>query len=153
MLQSIKKLFAPDYERYEGVRRINIYLLRLLYVLMFIVLGREVWTHIHTHRGPWDPDEAVTWSIWAAYSAFAVVGIIRPLRMLPVVLLEIAYKVFWLILVAYPLWSSDRLAGSAAEERTASFLWVILPIIAVPWKYAFDYYVRGRSPNPTHQTA
>ena len=64
--------------------------------------------------------------------------------MLPLVLLEIAYKVLWLILVAYPLWSTDSLAGSPAEERTYAFLWVVLPIIATPWKYAFDTYVRGQ---------
>jgi hypothetical protein len=64
--------------------------------------------------------------------------------MLPLVLLEIAYKVLWLILVAYPLWSTDRLAGSPAEDMTYVFLWVALPIIATPWKYAFEHYVRGR---------
>jgi hypothetical protein len=46
-------------DRYEGVRRINIYLLRLLYILMFFVLGRETWTQILTHRGPWEPTNAV----------------------------------------------------------------------------------------------
>jgi hypothetical protein len=33
-------IFRRD-ERHEGVRRINIYLLRLLYALMFFVLGKE----------------------------------------------------------------------------------------------------------------
>ena len=51
----------------------------------------------------------------------------------------------WLLDAAYPLWSTDRLAGSPAEERTYAFLWVVLPIIAMPWKYAFDHYVRGRA--------
>ena len=40
---SLKAIFQRD-ERYEGVRRINIYLLRLLYILMFFVLGRDAWT-------------------------------------------------------------------------------------------------------------
>ena len=141
----IRRLFGPDHERYEGVPRINIYLLRLLFALMLFVLGSDVWTHIFAHEGPWDPDEAVAWCVWASYSVLAVLGIVRPLKLLPLVLLEIAYKVLWLILVAYPLWSTDRLAGSPAEERTYAFLWVVLPIIAMPWKYAFDYYVRGRA--------
>jgi hypothetical protein len=33
------------------------------------------------------------------------------------------------------------LAGSGAEGITAGFLWVILPIVAVPWGYAFATYV------------
>lgn len=88
-------------DRYEGVRPINIYLLRLLYVLMFFVLGKETWTHIFTHQGPWDPTGAVAWCVWTAFATLAGLGIIRPLKMLPMILLEIFYKVLWLILVAY----------------------------------------------------
>jgi hypothetical protein len=61
--------------------------------------------------------------------------------MLPIVLLEILYKVLWLILIAYPLWSTNQLIGSPAEEMTRSFLWVALPILAMPWKYAFETYI------------
>ena len=150
MSHKIRRLFAPDFERYDGVRRINIYFLRLLFALMFFVLGRDVWTHIFAHQGPWDSDEAVAWSVFAAFSALAVLGIIRPLKMLPLVLLEIAYKVLWLILVAYPLWSTDRLAGSPVEERTYAFLWVVLPIIAMPWTYVFDTYARGQKRSVGH---
>lgn len=144
MSVSIRSIFGPDYEHYEGVRRINIYLLRLMFVLMFLFLGRDAWTYILTHEGPWNPDEAIAWSVFASFSVLALLGILRPLKMLPLVLLEIAYKVLWLILVAYPLWSTGRLANSAAEERTYAFLFVALPIVAMPWKYAFDHYVRGR---------
>jgi len=51
--------------------------------------------------------------------------------------------VLWLAIVAYPLWATDRLAGSSAEGTTSAFLWVILPIIAVPWRYvAVNYFYR-----------
>jgi hypothetical protein len=64
--------------------------------------------------------------------------------MLPILLLEIFYKVLWLIIVAYPLWAKGALAGSSAEDTTNVFLWVILPIIAVPWGYAFTTFVYRR---------
>ena len=128
-------------ERHEGVPNINVYLLRLLYVLMFFVLGRITWTHVLTHQGPWEPVNAVAWTVWTAFATLAGMGIIRPVKMLPIVLLEIFYKVLWLILVAYPLWSKGALAGSAAEDITSQFLWVILPIVAVPWGYVFANYV------------
>ena len=139
-----RSLFRPDYEHYEGVPRINIYLLRLLYVLMFLFLGTDSWTYVLAHEGPWDPEEAAAWCVWASYSVLAVLGIIYPLKMLPLVLLEISYKVLWLILVAYPLWSTNQLAGSPAEEMTYAYLWVALPIIATPWKYAFEHYIPRR---------
>jgi hypothetical protein len=137
----LKKIFGPDYERWEGVPKINIYLLRLLFILMLVFLGKESWTTIFTHKGIWNPMDAMAWCIWASYSLLSILGIIHPLKMLPIVMLEILYKVIWLILVAYPLWSSNQLAGSPAEEMTYSFLYVILPIIAMPWRYFFKKYV------------
>lgn len=143
---SVRRILGPDFERYEGVRRINIYLLRVLFVLMFLFLGRDAWTHVLSHRGPWDPDQAVAWCVWASFSVLALLGIFRPLKMLPLVMLEIVYKVLWLIVVAYPLWSTNQLADSPrAEHLTYVFLLVVLPIVAMPWKYAFDHYIRGRN--------
>ncbi len=60
--------------------------------------------------------------------------------MLPIILLEIFYKVMWLAIVAYPLWARGTLAGSAAEGTTAAFLWVLLPIVVVPWGYVWRTY-------------
>ncbi|MGB6675253.1 MAG: hypothetical protein WBE44_01055 [Terriglobales bacterium] len=139
-----KAIFQRN-DRYEGVRNINIYLLRLLYVLMFFVLGRITWTHVLTHQGPWEPTNAVAWCVWTAFATLAGIGIIRPVKMLPIVLLEIFYKMLWLILVAYPLLSAGTLAGSPAEEITAQFLWVLLPIVAVPWGYVLaNYFYKTR---------
>jgi hypothetical protein len=129
--------------QHEGVQRINIYLLRLVFVLMFFVLGKDSWTHILSHWGSWDPRDAMAWCIWAGFATLAGLGIFRPLKMLPILLLEIFYKVLWLIVVAYPLWSADTLAGSSAEDTTSAFLWVLLPIVAVPWGYVFGNYFYG----------
>jgi hypothetical protein len=73
--------------QYEGVRLINIYLLRLVFILMFFVLGKDTWTHILTHRGSWEPDDAMAWCVWAAFATLAGLGILRPLKMLPILLL------------------------------------------------------------------
>jgi hypothetical protein len=108
---------------------------------MFFVLGKDTWTHILTHRGSWEPRDAMAWCVWAAFATLAGLGILRPLKMLPILLLEIFYKVLWLIVVAYPLWSTDKLAGSPAEGTTSAFLWVILPIVVVPWGYVFVNYM------------
>lgn len=64
--------------------------------------------------------------------------------MLPLVVFEIVHKLVWLMVVAYPLWSADQLAGSPAEGMTNAFLWVVLPIVAMPWKHALDKYFLSR---------
>lgn len=149
----IKSLFRPDYERYDGVRRINIYLMRLLYILMLLFLGKDSWTHILTHEGAWAPDDAMAWSVWAAFATLGVLGILQPVKMIPLLLLEVFYKVLWLVLVAYPLWKVDGLTGSPVEGQTYAFLWVALPIVAIPWGYAFRSYVINslRRSRPTTQ--
>ena len=137
----IKAIFSPDHERYEGVRPINIYLLRLLFLLVVLFVASDSWSGIFKHHGSWDPVRAAAVCMWAAYSVLSVFGLINPLRWLPVVMFEIFYKLIWLVVVAYPLWSTHRLAGSPAEEMTYAFVWVILPIVAMPWSYAVRTYV------------
>ena len=140
MTFSPRAIFQRD-DRHEGVLRLNIYLLRLVFILMFFVLGKDTWTRILTHKGTWEPNSAIAWCVWTAFATLAGLGIIQPLKMLPILLLEIFYKVLWLMIVAYPLWSTNRLAGSPAEGTTSVFLWVILPIVAVPWTYVFVTYI------------
>lgn len=138
---SIKTIFTPDYARYEGVRPINIYALRLIYFLMLVFVGSDSWNSIITHQGPWDHVRAVAFCVWASYSTLSVLGLVHPLKMLPIMIFMIGYKLLWLVIVAYPLWRAGALAGSPAEEMTHVFLWIPLPIIAVPWKYVFQNYV------------
>ena len=134
-------MFKPDYERYEGVRPINVYLLRLLFLLVVVFVASDSWSAIFRHQGQWDHVKAAAVCMWAAYSVLSVFGLISPLRWLPIVMFEIFYKIIWLAIVAYPLWSTNQLAGSPAEGMTRAFVWVILPIVAMPWPYAFRTYV------------
>ncbi|WP_337880301.1 hypothetical protein [Rheinheimera sp.] len=134
-------IFRRDHVHYEGVRRINIYLLRLLYLLMFAVMGHTAWSFILNDISTVGPREAVIWSVWGAFAIMAFLGLFKPLKMLPVLLLEIVYKVTWLITVAYPLWSRDQLAGSEAEGLVEVFIPVVLAIVAMPWGYAVKHYI------------
>jgi hypothetical protein len=128
------------HDRY-GVPRINIYLLRVLYLLMVVFLGKDAWSHIATFEGTWNPEAAAAWSVWGAFSVLAGIGLFHPLRMLPIVLLEITYKTIWLVVVGLPLLSAGTLDGRA-EEMMFSFGLVVLPIVATPWGYVFRTYFR-----------
>jgi len=138
---SLKTAFQPDYERYEGVRPVIVHVMRLGYLLVFVFVGRISWIGIITHRGSWDPVYAAALSMWAAHSLLSLIGIFRPLTMLPLVLFEIAYKLLWLATVALPLWFANQLAGSPAKELTYAFLWVVIPIVFMPWPYVFRRYI------------
>ncbi|HEY1992372.1 MAG TPA: hypothetical protein VGH71_07900 [Gammaproteobacteria bacterium] len=140
----IQKLFRRDFTRHEGVRPINIWLMRVLYLLMSTLLAMDVWSYVLGHQGAWTNQEAIAWSVWGAFSTLAILGLFQPLKMIPILLLEIFYKTMWLILVAYPLWKAGTLAGSNAEANTYVFLPVILVYLILPWGYVFRTYVLGR---------
>jgi len=142
----IKYIFTPNYEKYEGVRPINIYLLRVLYFLMLVFVGSDSWMSIINHQGPWDHVRAVAVCVWAAYTTLSFFGLINPLRWLPIVIFMIFYKSLWVIVVAYPLWRANALAGSPAEEMAHIFFWAPMVSIFVPWKYVFQNYVMWSKP-------
>ena len=147
-------LFTADHARYDGVRPINVYLLRLFYFLMAAFVATDAWGAILAHQGPWDHVRAVATCVWAAYPTMAVLGLIHPLRMLPIMVFMIFYKSIWLFAVAYPLWRAGTLDGSPAEEMARVFVWVIVPAAVVPWGYFVRHFVLwSRAPRPASSPA
>lgn len=141
---AIPYVFRPNAERYEGVRPLNIYLLRTLFLLMFLFVGYDSWSYLLRHEGPWDPMRAAAWSMFASYSLLSILGVFRPLKMLPVVLFMLLYKNIWLFFVAYPLWASGQLAGSPVEEMARVFMGAPVALLIVPWRYVVERYVLNR---------
>lgn len=134
-------LFTPNHEAYEGVRPVNIYCLRVLYLLMFVGVGLPNWSIIINHAGPWDHTRAIAFCVWVAYPTLGILGLIRPLQWLPLVVFMIFYKLVWDVAVAYPLWRAGTLAGSPAEAMASIFVWAPMVGIFVPWRYFFRHYV------------
>ena len=132
-------LFAPD-PRHDGVRPIQIWGLRLFFLLMLVFVASSAWRVLLTHEGPWDPVRAVAFAVWATYPALALFGLLHPLRWLPLMFFTIGYKAIWLAFVAYPLWQAGMLWGSPSGEIAGSFLGLPLLVAVVPWGYAWRTY-------------
>ena len=138
-------IFKRDYDNYEGVPKINIYLLRILFTLMFLFLSYDSWMHIIKHTGTWEAADSAAWCMWGSYSIISFIGIIRPLKMLPIILFEIIYKITWLAVVAYPLWEKNELTGSPVEYTANVFVFVLLPVLFMPWRYFIRTYILGKA--------
>jgi hypothetical protein len=107
-----------------------------------LLLGVQVWTEIVTHREAWQLLPAVAFSFWGALSALAVLGLIHPLKMLPLLLIQFSYKLIWLLMVAYPLWAANHLVLWQAQGLTkANLLGVVLDLLVIPWGYVFKKYI------------
>lgn len=64
----------------------------------------------------------MAFSFWAAYSTLMILGLRYPLKLLPLLLLQFFYKLVWLVVVAYPLWSASQLRGSSASGLATIFV-------------------------------
>jgi hypothetical protein len=135
------RFFSPD-PRHEGVRPIQVWGLRLFFLLMLVFVAPFAWRVLLSHEGPWDPVRAVTFTVWATYPALALFGVLHPLRWLPLMFFTIGYKAIWLGFVAYPLWQAGALWGTPTGEIASSFLGLPLLAAVVPWGYAWRTYVR-----------
>ena len=133
------KFFDDDKAILAGVPNYRLYLMRILFVLTFVFLGRDAWTEIFTHYGQWQPLDGVAYSFWAAYSTLMIFGLRQPLKMIPLLLLQFFYKIIWLIIVAIPSYRSSNF--DPVEELTIIFIvGVVLDILIIPWKYTFRHY-------------
>jgi hypothetical protein len=61
-------------------------------------------------------------------------------RMLPLLLFEVTWKLIWLGVVALPLCVDGQLAGTT-REQAGTLLWVVVIIAVVPWRYVVASYV------------
>ena len=122
----------------EQVSMFRLYLMRLLYLLNFVMLGLSVWPELITHAGAWDPVKGVAFSFWAALSALSVLGLRYPLKMVPLLLLQMLYKSIWVIAVALPLWSTFR----SIELTRIMGMGAVVDLIVIPWPYVIANYVK-----------
>jgi len=124
----------------SDVSTFRLYLMRLLYLCNFVLLGLQVWPVLINHVGPWDPVRAVAWSCWAALSVLSGLGLRYPLKMVPLLLMQLIYKSVWMIAVAGPMWSAFR---SVELTRVMGF-GAVVDFIVIPWPYVLANYLKMR---------
>jgi len=121
----------------------RLYLLRFVYLLTAVLVGAGAWPEVIRHSdNPGDLIGGIAFSIYSAYSVLMLLGILIPLRMLPLVLFQLFYKSIWIAIIGVPQWHSGHFD---AIRGTIEFFTVIvvLDLIAVPWPYVFRHYVLG----------
>ncbi|HEY0413629.1 MAG TPA: hypothetical protein VGD66_10845 [Allosphingosinicella sp.] len=124
------------------VSLLRLYAMRLAYFLIALFLGATIWPGIIHHEVPWTLMSGVAHCLLAALALLMALGIRYPLRMLPVLLFELAWKTIWLIAVGVPLWRAGRLDADAIETGKACLLGAILMLVVIPWPYVLAHYVR-----------
>ncbi len=118
----------------------RLYALRAGYLFMGLGLAIVKWPHLPdaSHLPMY---EGVTLCMLTAMSFLAFLGLPYPVKMLPVLLFECAWKLLWLALVALP-----RATGPGLDNATSQMLiknsLVVVVLAVIPWRYVWRTYVR-----------
>jgi hypothetical protein len=120
----------------------RLYLLRVGYLVLGAGLAVMKWPLLIQHE-PWTLFQGVVNCMLVALSVLWFVGIRYPVQMLPVLLFEVAWKLLWLTVVALPLWTAGQV-DQATQDLTFAILWVVIPLVVIPWRHVFAQYVTKR---------
>jgi hypothetical protein len=113
--------------------------LRVGYLVMGVGLALIKWPLLFGHPA-WGVAEGTKECLFIALSFLALLGLRYPLRMLPILLFEVTWKLIWLGIVALPAWVDNDLDGALRTEAGA-VLWVVIIIAVIPWRHVFAQFV------------
>jgi hypothetical protein len=86
--------------------------------------------------------EGVTLCLLTAMSLLAFVGLRHPVKLLPLLLFEAAWKLLWLALVALPRATAGGLDAATTDVAVNCSL-VALILALIPWGYVWRTYVHA----------
>ena len=116
-------------------------LMRVGYALMGVGLVLVKWPLLpQAHTLPLY--EGVTVCMLVAMSLLAFLGLRYPVKLLPVLLFESAWKLLWFGAVALPTAMTSDLDDATAEVAVNSSLVVVI-LAVTPWRYVWREYVRA----------
>jgi hypothetical protein len=121
----------------------RLYTLRVCYLILAGGLGLFIWPSVIHHTVEFASEEGVRFSLLAGLGATAILGFRYPLRMIPLLLFELIWKIIFLVAFALPLWRSHQITETMQADITAVLMVVVfLPLI--PWGYVWRQYVAER---------
>ncbi len=121
----------------------RLYLLRAMYVFMFVGLALTRWPGILNPPPGISNTGTVVGSFLGALSILAVLGIRYPLKMLPLLFFELVWKVMWVLMWGLPLWFTQQLGPDSQETLISTLVGVVLVPLVIPWGYIFNQYVQA----------
>ena len=118
----------------------RLYVLRATYLLLVIGLGALIVPVIVSHESA---ARGVIPSLLGGLWLLAFVGLKLPLRMLPLLMFEFAWKTIWLLAFGLPQWFSGQQPPTFGEDMFNIALGVVLMPLVIPWGYVWRNYVKA----------
>ncbi|WP_043114039.1 hypothetical protein [Solimonas soli] len=125
------------------VSLLRLYLLRAMYLLIAAGLATTVWPYILFPADPAAGPKSVIRALLGALAVLSLLGLRYPLKMLPLLLFELLWKLIWVCASAIPMWLGPGLDEYASETLFACLIGVALVPIVLPWGHVVRCYLRA----------
>jgi hypothetical protein len=122
----------------------RLYLLRATYLLLVAGVGAMIWPLLLDAPQAVEHFRGVTWCLLSTVALLALVGLRYPVKMIPLLLFELIWKVTWLLTIGRPLRGAGKLEGAFRETWFANVLGLVVFSVAIPWGYVFRKFVAER---------
>jgi hypothetical protein len=119
----------------------RLYLMRGLFLLIGLAQGSQTWPDIIHHARPWDFWHGVGMCFLGALTALSLLGVAYPIRMIPLMLFELAWKSIWTLVVWLPQQLAHNVEPDTADNAVAIIMGVVLVPLVLPWGYVWKHYV------------
>lgn len=120
-------------------------LLRGCYLLMLAGLGLTVWPSIILESASLPLMDGVVNAVLGALALLSLLGLWAPLKMLPLLVFEVSWKLIWALSVAVPRALDGALDTGTIETLFASAL-AIPFVFIIPWR---NFLAGLRQPLPS----
>ena len=131
----------------SDVSTLRLYLLRAMYVFIAVGLAIFKLAPAILHPENLSPQDSVVLSLLGALALLAVLGIRYPLKMVPLLFFEFAWKLIWVLAFGLPLLLSGGLDPNASFGGTETLINCLLGIVLVPlvmpWGYVLKHYLQA----------
>ena len=130
---------APDIAQ-SDVSLLRLYILRAAYLLLVVGIGAMILPPLVSHEST---ARGVIPSLIGGVGLLAILGLKYPVRMLPLLMFEFAWKTLWLLVFGLPQYASGQMPPTFAEDFFNIAFGVVLMPIVIPWPYVWRHYVKA----------
>ena len=120
----------------------RLHLMRGLFFLNFISLAYDNWSATLFPQEQMDVLSGVAISFWAGFSLLNLFGVRFPLKMLPILLLQLLYKSAWILGTYLPARASGSIDAGIQEFFWICIAGIVLNLIIIPWRYVYREFTK-----------
>jgi hypothetical protein len=122
---------------------LRLYLLRAMYLLIAAGMGLTIWPSIVAPADIAADSTTVVSAFLGALTLLCAWGVRYPLRMLPLLIFELLWKLIWVAAFGLPLWLAGKLDAPGQETLFATMIGVVLVPLVLPWGYVYRNYFKA----------